>query len=29
MGGRGGVAFVDGHVSMHSRAETFPLAWPL
>jgi len=26
--GRGNCAFVDGHVAAHTRAETFPLAWP-
>jgi prepilin-type N-terminal cleavage/methylation domain-containing protein/prepilin-type processing-associated H-X9-DG protein len=28
MGGRGNCAFLDGHVSGHTRAETFPLSWP-
>lgn len=28
LGGKGNCAFLDGHVEAHSRAETFPLAWP-
>ncbi len=28
LGGKGNCAFLDGHVSAHSRLETFPLAWP-
>ena len=27
-GGKGNCVFLDGHVSAHSRSETFPLAWP-
>ena len=26
--GKGNCAFLDGHVSAHSRKETFQLAWP-
>lgn len=28
LGGKGNCAFLDGHVDAHTRAETFPLAWP-
>ena len=28
LGGKGHCAFLDGHVAAHTRAETFPLAWP-
>ncbi|MHC4494721.1 MAG: type II secretion system protein [Planctomycetota bacterium] len=28
IGGKGNVAFVDGHVAPHPTADSFPLAWP-